>query len=336
MSPKIALIVATYEREAPLARLLGWLERQDLAASDWELVVAVDGSKDGTLALLERHALRGLLPLTYFHQENTGPARARDAAIRRARAPRIAVLDDDMEVGPDFLRRHLAAADAAPERIVVLGRIRGVDGWHAKPVFAALQEADLEALHAAYAKGRTRPSWLGFFTGNVSFPRALYIEVGGFDHAFRMDEDRELGFRLQRGGGQFVFAADAVGVHRSEGGRYEPWVRRQQLYGVYAVKLWEKHGRAPEAHPLRFFVEKGPLTQLIVTVLVQVDPLAQVFVGALRRLGEALRVARCSAAALATYKAIRVVQFQRGVRDGVGSTVALRALARGYRQGDGR
>jgi GT2 family glycosyltransferase len=335
MSPKIALIVATYEREAPLARLLGWLERQDLAASDWELVVAVDGSKDGSLALLERHAGRGRLPLTYFHQENTGPAGARDAAIRRARAPRIAVLDDDMEVGPDFLRRHLAAADAAPERVVVLGRIKGVDGWRAKPVFAALQEADLEALHAAYAEGRMRPSWLGFFTGNVSFPRALYLEVGGFDHAFRMDEDRELGWRLQRGGGQFVFAADAAGVHHSEGGRYEPWLRRQQQYGIYAVKLWEKHGRAPEVHPLRFFVEKGPLTRLVVSLLVRVDPLAQVFVGAMRWLGEGLRAVGCFGAALATYKAIRVVQFHRGVRDGVGSTDALRAVGRGYREGGG-
>lgn len=335
MSPKIALIVATYEREAPLSRLLGWLERQDLAPSDWELVVAVDGSQDGTLALLERHALRGLLPLTYFHQANTGPAGARDAAIRRARAPRIAVLDDDMEVGPDFLRRHLAAADAAPERIVVLGRIRGVDGWQAKPVFAALQDADIEALHAGYAQGRTRPSWLGFFTGNVSFPRALYLEVGGFDHAFRMDEDRELGFRLQCAGGQFVYAADAVGVHRSDGGRYEPWLRRQQLYGGYAVRLWEKHGRAPEAHPLRFFVEKGPLTRRIVTVLVRMDPLARLFVFAMQRLGEALRAVRCFPAALATHKAIRVVQFHRGVRDELGSNIALRALARGYREGDG-
>ena len=49
----LSLIIATYNRAEPLRRLLGWLGRQSMDVDSWEVVVAVDGSTDHTVSVLE-------------------------------------------------------------------------------------------------------------------------------------------------------------------------------------------------------------------------------------------------------------------------------------------
>ena len=91
---------------------------------------------------------------------------------------------------------------------------------------------------------------MGFATGNVSMPRALYFRAGGFDPTMPLDEDRDLGVRLERAGGVLIFGKDAWAVHRSDMGSYEAWERQQYEYGIVAVRMWEKYGRDLYLHPL--------------------------------------------------------------------------------------
>jgi glycosyltransferase involved in cell wall biosynthesis len=323
---RISLIVATYNRARPLERLLGDVERQTLPRTDFEVVVCVDGSKDETRDVLERWEKRGVFPLRALFQENQGQAAARHQAILRATGQRVAVVDDDMELSPGFLEEHLAAAAGDPARVVVIGKVVPEEGWKQKPLYESVREHGMLELHTRLESGE-EPSATSFVTQNVSVPRKLYLEVGGFDATLRLDEDRELGMRLERAGARLVFGAGAWAIHRSEIGSYEKWERRQYEYGKYGVHIWEKYERDPYLHPLRNLVNGSPANRMAVQVLSRWDWGAEKGTRLLRKLGNTLATVGLFAPALATHKAILAVQYHLGVKHSLGSWGKLRQSA---------
>src|SRR5713226_2419893 len=117
--PRISVIVPSYNRCGLLRQTLESLAGQHFPADDFEVVVADDGSSDGTQAMVASFA--GRLRLRYCFQEDQGyrVAAARNAGARLATAPVLAFVDSGTLAGPDFVRGHLAAQ--AREGRAVLG-----------------------------------------------------------------------------------------------------------------------------------------------------------------------------------------------------------------------
>src|SRR5512132_669045 len=78
---------------------------------DLEVILVDDGSSDGTDVLVESvfHSAVRLLR----HDRPLGVATARNVGIAAARAPWIALLDDDDLWSPDKLKRQMDALDAS-------------------------------------------------------------------------------------------------------------------------------------------------------------------------------------------------------------------------------
>lgn len=330
VQPQIAIVIATYNRERPLLSLLEQLNAQTLAAHEWELWVAVDGSTDGTITLLKEWQERHVLPLNFFHIKNSGQATARHEAILCAKAPRIVVIDDDMEVPPDFLQQHLTAAQDNPQQTVVIGKVTSEPHWQRKPLYSAVVEAGMREMHHRLETKQQQPTATAFVTQNVSFPRDLYLQVGGFDAALRLDEDRELGLRFERNGGVFVYGVHCWAIHHSNVGAYKKWERRQYEYGKYAFQVWEKYQRDPYVHPLRNLVNGSRLNRIAVLVCCPIDVIARASCVALRSMGWLFQQLHIYAPAIATHKAILAIQYHLGVKDVLGSWTAVRELEQEY------
>ena len=117
--PEVSVVVATRDRAMLLEELLASLRRQTLPADRFEVLVVDDGSGDGTAALLATEERQGTLrTVATGHREAVGPAAARNAGWRAARAPVVAFTDDDCVVSPRWLEEGLAACRAAPGCIV--------------------------------------------------------------------------------------------------------------------------------------------------------------------------------------------------------------------------
>lgn len=329
-TPRIAVVLATYNRARPLEHLLGALEKQTIARNLWEVVVVVDGSKDDTEEVLDRWTARGTLPLQYQVQTNAGQSVARHNGILRTSAKQVIVIDDDMEVCPEFVEEHLAASQKAPGDVVVIGKVVPEKTFMKKPLFTAVGEHHLLLLHARLESGEQPPTATAFVTQNVSFPRALYLEQGGFDASLRLDEDRELGIRLERAGAAFVFAPKAWAIHHSDVGSYAKWSRRHYEYGKYALQVWEKHGESPLLHPLRNYVDGSRLNRALVTAVCAGDVRSRLAESALRWIGNTLQRLEILAPAIYTHKAIQAVRYHQGLRDALGSWTSLRRMEREY------
>jgi glycosyltransferase involved in cell wall biosynthesis len=181
-APLISLVVPTYNR----ARYLGDCIRSALAQGlgDFEIVVADDGSTDGTAALVE--GLRDPR-LRYLRKPHGGASETRNFAIAAARGEFVFNLDSDDVLLVDTLESYAQAQRAFPE----------VDVFYADLI---VTDARLQALRAL-----TYPDWYGrnadligellagspVPNGGAMIRRRAFERLGGYDPAFARAHDYE-------------------------------------------------------------------------------------------------------------------------------------------------
>jgi glycosyltransferase involved in cell wall biosynthesis len=117
--PQISVIIATRNRAASLRSLLPKLLAQSPGVP-WELIIADNGSNDGTAAVVGEMADR---VVTVF-EPRPGKSRALNRAIAAARGELLVFTDDDVEPHPRWLAELAAAARRHAQADCFGGRIR--------------------------------------------------------------------------------------------------------------------------------------------------------------------------------------------------------------------
>ena len=205
---EVTVVVSSVDRADFLPGLLAALEAQE-AAAEFEVVVADDGSRDGTWQVLTGLARSTSLPFAALRLPVTsGAATGRNAAVAHGRARVVAFTDDDCLPTPGWLGR-LCEPFTDAGVVVVQGRT----------------EPEPVAAPGAWARSLwvTAPTpWLE--TCNIAYRRSAFDSVGGFDEQHPLfnrsrsgngfGEDTWLGRRVLAAGGARVFAAQAVVHHR--------------------------------------------------------------------------------------------------------------------------
>ncbi len=247
---EISVIIATHNRRELLGRCLAALDQQTLAPESFEVIVADDGSEDGTAAMVEERSNRFAVRL--LRLAKGGQPAAQNAAIEAAEGRLCLFLDDDCIPAPDCLTGHVEA-HAGEQRLIGIGNLTQqaptAKDWYAR-TFA-------QAWNDHYGRlADKQPSWTDCYGGNLSVRRDALQEVGGFSVDLGVEEDADLAFRLDRAGCRPVFVAAAHAVHDDQKlrGRLLEDSRRQ---GAGHVKL---AARYPEALPklLGWFSEPTP------------------------------------------------------------------------------
>lgn len=116
--PFVTVVVAAYREATVIERRIANLRALDWPADRIELVVACDGSDDGT-----QEAARAAGADVVLDLPRGGKIRAQNAAVRAARGELIAFSDANAVWKPDALRA-LAAAFADPKVAYACGRVR--------------------------------------------------------------------------------------------------------------------------------------------------------------------------------------------------------------------
>jgi glycosyltransferase involved in cell wall biosynthesis len=210
--PTISVVMPTYNRRESLLEVISPLLADEATL---ELIVVVDGARDGSLELLQEVSSRERRLKPIF-VENGGTPRAKQIGVDHAVGDLILLVDDDVVAAPELVtghRRH----HAEREGIVVVGympvaRSQGVRRHAATELYARTYERSCER----YERDPTeilRALW----GGNVSISRVdclrvpTYIE--GFSDRARYHEDREWGIRCMKAGLIGVFDRSLLAQH---------------------------------------------------------------------------------------------------------------------------
>jgi len=312
------LVVPSFNRKERLRRLLVELEREHLAGSSFDVVVAVDGSTDGTLAMLAE--LRLVYPLHIVSQANAGPAAARNHAIEHASGEVLIFLDDDVLPVTGLIERHLAVHRCDP-RVVVMGPMLPPPQRRLPP-WLRWEAAMLQKQYDAMVAGLFKPTPRQFYTGNASARREHVLAAGGFDHRFKRAEDVELAYRLRDSGLHFAYLPDAVVLHEPDR-TFAGWLRVPFEYGCAAVFMARSCDRDDDLTLAREeWHERHPLNRLVLTLCVGRRRRTDLALKALQVVARLSGVASLTRLERAGYSALFGMQYWQGVASASGGAVA--------------
>jgi len=229
-APVISVIVPAYGRPEKLLQLMDSLEQQDLNADKFELLVSDDGSDPPILESLDLS--KPSYGVVVLQQDNSGPAAARNAAIRHARGALLVFLDDDSIPGEACLSGHLAAQLQASGNTAVMGGFMLVEAHRGTSISRLIEESPMIYPHPALQAGRIYNADC-MRTANLSIPKALIEAVGGFDETFRVPcaEDAELAKRLKRALGTHVLYDPEITCQHDHAPTVDDLANRQQDLG---------------------------------------------------------------------------------------------------------
>jgi peptidoglycan/xylan/chitin deacetylase (PgdA/CDA1 family)/GT2 family glycosyltransferase len=324
--PRVSVIVSTYERRDLVVEAVRSLARQEFD-HPFEVIVVVDGSRDGTAEALQRTSWP--IPLRVIEQANQGLARTRNRGAAEAAGEILLFLDDDMTADPRLIAEHDRSQREGAE--VVLGHIplhpdsppgflsTGVGQWAEERRHRLAQPGAALALH----------DLLG---GQLSVSRAAFDRVGGFDLQFTRagsfgNEDIDFGHRLLQSGFRCEFNPAAVSWQRYVVTAAE-LLRRYRDVGRADVAFARKH---PERGAELFWLNRGGrVGRWLLRPLAAVRPAGTPLLEVARRLAATL-VERAPHARIAwrVFSYVRDGQYWRGVYDagGIPSYARLRVLA---------
>lgn len=233
----ISVVVPTYNRREMVKHTIESLFAQDFPPAQYEIIVVVDGSVDGTAEAL--HGLKAPCKMSILEQANGGLAAARNAGASIADGDLLLFLDDDMRCVPELLAAHAAAHIHSP-RTVGFGCI--FLSPESPPSLAA--ECFNRELGAFYLRHMAEEADvaddLEHVFGNSSLPRELLKEAGGFDARFRMREDLELWVRLAAMGARSAYVKRAV-AYQYYAKTHADLIRDAEAFAVADVMFARKH-----------------------------------------------------------------------------------------------
>jgi glycosyltransferase involved in cell wall biosynthesis len=213
-SIKMSIVVPTYQRCDSVKRLLKAFEQQVFPAYDFEVLVVIDGSRDGTEILIAN--TKTPYHLRAICQPNRGRAAACNTGIRMAEGDVIILLDDDMEPVSEFLAAHWQAHQEQ-KRLGVLGAVPVLTSYGSSGVSRYIAEKFGQHLQKLSQPGY-QLNLRDFYSGNFSIRREHLLEVGLFDEDFKEygNEDLELALRLRKTGISLVYCNEALAYQHYE------------------------------------------------------------------------------------------------------------------------
>ncbi len=185
MKPEVSVIIPTYNRCAMAAEAVASVMAQRGVA--FELIVADDGSTDGTIERLRERFADGFIAAA--DASHRGPAAARNHGVAIARAEFVAFLDSDDLWMPGKLARQLAFMREHPGCAIAQTRELWLrDGRRVNPGLRHRKRSG-DIFADSLRTCLISPS-------AVMMKRELFEAAGGFDENLAACEDYDLWLRL--------------------------------------------------------------------------------------------------------------------------------------------
>ncbi len=226
--PFFSVIVPTCKRPRQLDCCLGALSALDYPRERFEVIVVNDGGERALEEVVDK--FKSLLNIRLLNQENAGPAAARNSGAGQANGTFLAFTDDDCAPAVNWLSAYAQRFSETPECLIG-GRI---SNQRSSNVYATTSQLIIDMVCQLYNRAANRARF--FSACNFAVQARLFLDLGGFDPAFRISEDRELCDRWLSRGHQMVYAPEAINYHNDYLASMAGFCKRYFAYGQGAYR----------------------------------------------------------------------------------------------------
>ena len=212
-----------------------------------QIRVVDNGSDDGTVEIVRRHALADPRLQFRANPDNPGFAVACNQGAAASDAPWLAFVNPDLRVEPGSLQRLQVHAAAMPGPMLLGADLLGEDGVRdgaarrRDPLFSAMLRSPAAAtrLDVAMDPALALQPVDAVSGALMLLPRGLFAAIGGFDEGYRLHaEDLDLCRRARQAGATVAVANDVSVVHlRGVSSRSRPvfveWHKHRGLWRYF-------------------------------------------------------------------------------------------------------
>ena len=235
----VAIAIPSLHRPDLTARCIETIQRQTLPRDNWEIVIIENEAQPGRVLAdpLPANTCRIELPV------NEGTTGSINRAVAATNSRYVLLLNNDIELEPDYIAKLAAALDGDPRLAFVTGKLlRATQRTHLDGAGDAMLMAGatyrlghLDRDHGQYE--RTMPVLSGCGAA-VLYRRDAFVDAGGLDlEFFAYLDDLDLALRVQLLGFGGLYLPGAIAYHigsATMGQRLHPrvveYITRNQIY----------------------------------------------------------------------------------------------------------
>ena len=238
----LTLIIPVYNAEATLAEQLDALVEEQWSG-DWEVIIANNGSTDGSLAIAEAYDSKIPNLRMIDASERRGAAFACNKGAEAARGETIAFVDAD-----DVIAQGWVAA---------MGEASKTNNFMASQFdYKKLRLQDEQGYGGGtQANGVQRMWWPPFYphagSCGMAIKKHLHLQVGGFNEQMLVLYDTDYCIRLNRLGVRLSFVRDAL-MHIRNRSTKRGIYQQGKMWGQYNVLLYKKYRDEGQKLPAPF------------------------------------------------------------------------------------
>jgi glycosyltransferase involved in cell wall biosynthesis len=203
--PHISVIIPVYNGQEYARLCMQKLNEQNYPKDKTEIIAVDNGSTDHTVEIVKKMGAR------VVHESKKGPAAARNRGLKDAKGDILILIDIDCLAEQDFILNHVLAhlrfQTENPKIKLVAGSIEGLN----RNLWSRCDDyTSWTAFHSRLPSGR---EYTHCPSANISFRKALYHEIGGFDEKLRFGEDVAFCYKIADNGYETYFEAKATVKH---------------------------------------------------------------------------------------------------------------------------
>ncbi|HEY0008787.1 MAG TPA: glycosyltransferase [Tepidisphaeraceae bacterium] len=188
MSVAISVIMSVYNGEKYLAEAVDSVLNQTF--KDFEFIVIDDGSKDGSVAMMEQYAKRDSR-IAFKTHANKGLTATLNDCLKTARGPLIARMDPDDVSLPTRFEKQVAFLNEHPDVVNVGSRVILID-----PFGTPYQTTDHPLTHDELDRDLLRGLGWAIVHPVAMMRKSTLDQLGGYNEKYRTSQDMELWLRM--------------------------------------------------------------------------------------------------------------------------------------------
>lgn len=236
--PLVSVIVPCYNYEMYVGETLHSVLAQDYP--NFELIVVDDGSTDGSVNAITK-TLEGLARsslaqrVEFISQSNQGVSAALNAGLKECRGQYVATFDADDLMPPGRLTRQVEYMERHPEVGCLGGETIRIDECSA-PLPKKKKQRPIRRYDfaEAFASGLV-------VGGNIAmYPRAVLLEVGGYDPHIRI-QDFQMTLKVANAGYYIDVLPEVVTFYRKHDVSLSKNYKAEYDFGLQAIEAYRDH-----------------------------------------------------------------------------------------------